>query len=152
MLKIIKSMSELQEEQLLSVYSGSITNAKEVCYLVDYLREDFFRHKDACCCVWSEESVYKSALRLEPYRDGLLLQALETVPDARKKGYGFLLVKAVLEYCNRTEYKCVYSHVDKRNDASLNLHRKCGFQKVADSAILLDGTVTANYYTLCYNL
>ena len=152
MLKIIKSMSELQEEQLLSVYSGSNINAKEEHSLLDYLREDFFRQKDACCCIWTEDNAYKSALRLEPYHDGLLLQALETAPNARKKGYGFSLVKAVLERCDGTGHRCVYSHVDKRNRASLNLHRKCGFQKLSDSAVLLDGTVTANCYTLCYYL
>ena len=152
MLKIIKSMSELQEEQLLSVYSGSNMNEKEERSFLDYLCEDFFRQRDGYYCLWTVDDVYKSALRLEPYRDGLLLQALETAPDARKKGYGFSLVKAVLEHCGNTKYKCVYSHVEKHNRSSLNLHRKCGFQKLADSAVLLDGTVTTNFYTFCYYL
>lgn len=152
MLKVIKSISELDLEQLLSVYSGSNQNLKAEISFLSYLREDFFQQKDACYCFWVADNIYKSALRLEPYRDGLLLQALETEPTARKMGYGCLLLKSVLEYITETKYKCIYSHVDKHNIASLKLHRKCGFQTVADSAALLDGTVTTNAYTLCYYL
>lgn len=152
MLKVIKSISELDLEQLLSVYSGSNQNFKAEISFLSYLREDFFQQKDACYCFWVADNIYKSALRLEPYRDGLLLQALETEPTARKMGYGCLLLKSVLEYITETKYKCIYSHVDKHNIASLKLHRKCGFQTVADSAALLDGTVTTNAYTLCYYL
>jgi len=152
MLKVIKSISELDLEQLLSVYSGSNQNLKAEISFLSYLREDFFQQKDAYYCFWVADNIYKSALRLEPYRDGLLLQALETEPTARKMGYGCLLLKSVLEYITETKYKCIYSHVDKHNIASLKLHRKCGFQTVADSAALLDGTVTTNAYTLCYYL
>ncbi len=149
MLKVIKSISELDQEQLLSVYSGSNHNCKTEISFLSYLLEDFFQQEDASYFVWVVEDVYKSALRLEPYGDGLLLQALETEPSVRKMGYGSLLMHSVLEYLSVKRYRCVYAHVDKRNVASLKLHRKYGFQTVQDSAILLDGTVTSNCYTLC---
>ena len=152
MLKVIKSLSQLHQEQLLTVYSGSIQSQKEENAFLSYLREDFFPQKDACYCLWVEENGYKSALRLEPYKDGLLLQALETELSARRMGYGYMLIKTVLAYLATSEYKCLYSHVDKRNIPSLNLHKKCGFQTIADTAVLLDGTVTVNSYTLCYYL
>ena len=152
MLKVIKSMSELCYEQLLSVYSESVQGHEGKVAFLSYIQDDFFQRKDACYCLLVVDDTYKSALRLEPYRDGLLLQALETEPSARKMGYGFSLVKSVLEYFSGTTYKCIYSHVKKSNVASLKLHRKCGFQTVSDTAVLLDDTVTANYYTLCYYL
>ena len=35
--------------------------------------------------IWEEEGRYVSCLRLKPDRDGLLLEALETRPDCRRK-------------------------------------------------------------------
>ena len=152
MLKVIKSVSELHQEQLLSVYSGSLQNLEAQSVFLSYLHEDFFQHKGACYCLWVIDGVYKSALRLESYRDGLLLHALETEPASRKMGYGYSLVKSVLKYFFGTKYKCIYSHVEKRNIPSQKLHKKCSFQTIADTALLLDGTMTAHYDTLCYYL
>ena len=61
-----------------------------------YLRECFFRTPGAVYAVWEEGGSYVSALRLEPYRDGVLVTALETVPQQRRKGYAFRLLGEVL--------------------------------------------------------
>lgn len=156
MLKIIKTMGELNTEQLIGVYAESIRENAERFSMdqyqgenafLDYLSEDFFRQQGAFYALWTEDGVYRSALRLEPYRDGLLLQALETAPNARRCGYAAKLMIAVLE---NTNGKAVYSHISKRNKASMDLHKKCGFVVIADFADLLDGTVSQSYYTLCY--
>ena len=42
----------------------------------------------------------------------------------------------------------VYSHVSKRNQASLSTHFSCGFQIEKDYAVDLDGTVTTRQVTL----
>ena len=167
MLKIVKSLSELNTAQFLAVYAESNRKTGQIHYpnlseeqqinfaeedLISYLREDFFRGKDAFCAIWIEEGVYKSALRIEPYRDGLLLHALETVPNARKMGYAYKLVIAVLEHLKFFKYQAVYSHVHKQNIPSLRLHKKCGFQQVSDSAVYIDGTVTQNSCTLMVKL
>ena len=161
MLKIIKTMGELNTHQLMAVYAESIRENCERFSMemqqgenafLDYLSEDFFRQKGAFYAAWSVEDVYQCALRLEPYADGLLLEALETAPHARRQGYATALMQAVLEHLQTKNQKAVYSHVNKRNKASLNLHKKCGFAVIADSAKLLDGTVTQNYCTLCYRL
>lgn len=167
MLEIIKTMSMLNPEQLMAVYlEGNRKNGaskfrddnpaeqlkKAENSFLSYLRDEFFCQQDVVYCVWVVDGVYRSALRLEPYGDGLLLEALETAPDNRRKGYACGLLKAVLEYLCSTAYKCVYSHVDKRNTASLGVHFKCGFQQISDSATYIDGSVTQNSYTLCYCL
>lgn len=167
MLKIIGKIGELNTHQLLDVYTQSHTDYGRKCLpelssheqltraqedFLSYLREDFFQQKDAFYAVWIVDGIYQSALRLEPYRDGMLLQALETAPNARRKGYASSLIAEVLKNLQGSSYKAVYSHVEKRNIPSLAVHKNCGFQKLSDSATYIDGTVTQKSCTLCYYL
>ncbi len=164
MLKIIASMAELDTGQLMKVYSeGNRENGayffpdaspeeqlrRAEAEFLSYLREDFFRCKGAFYCVWVENGCYQSALRLEPYNDGYLLEALETAPEGRRKGYATLLIKASLAYLKTRSCKAVYSHVGKKNVPSLAVHTNCGFQLISDSANYIDGTVTQSSCTLC---
>lgn len=147
----------MNTEQLLAVYSQGLLKdphqkgSAEQEFLC-YLREDFFRQKGAFYAVWTVENVYQSALRLEPYADGLLLEALETAPDARRKGYAYHLLSEVLKHVQTLGCKIVYSHVEKRNRVSLHLHDQCGFVRLSDFAVYIDGTVTQNSCTLCFRL
>ncbi len=167
MLKIIKTISQLNTEQFLAVYEQSIRKSGRDLYrdffedqqvrlaqedLLAYLRDDFFRQMDAFCAVWVADGVYRSALRVEPYRDGVLLHALETALDSRKMGYAFCLVTAVLEYLRQRKRIAVYSHIQKRNLPSIRLHEKCGFRLFSDMAVYIDGTVTQNSRTMMIKL
>jgi len=162
MLKISLSLKELDFRQLTDVYQDSIRQsgyehyyheseqqqilmAEQDLYL--YLKE-FYKIHDAYCAVWEENGVYISALRMEPYRDGLLVNGLETMPNMRRRGYGVLLLKAVLAHIRKTSSLPVYSHVDKNNTASLSLHQKAGFKRIFDNASFLDGSVRNSAYTL----
>ena len=111
-----------------------------------FLAEGFFSTPGAVYAIWAENDRYISALRLEPYEDGLLLEALETAPRYRRKGYGEKLLRSVQE----TFPQKIYSHVSKRNAASLAIHEKCGFRQVLDFARYIDGSVARNAVTLCY--
>lgn len=111
-----------------------------------YLNEVFFRTPGAVYAVWAETGCYVSALRLEPFRDGLLLEALATAPDQRRKGYASKLIQAVLTQTGQT---LVYSHVDRRNIPSLKTHTKCGFSRILDYAVGIDGSVSPGCDTLC---
>ena len=62
MLKLIYSMAELDSEQLLEIYKEHHWDEWD---FLSYLREDFFRQPNAVYAVWLEDSVYKSAVRLE---------------------------------------------------------------------------------------
>ena len=111
-----------------------------------YLGECFFPTPGAVYCVWQENGRYVSALRLEPYRDGLLMEALETRPDMRRKGFAAKLIKEMLLTLPKSTV--VYSHVSKRNFASLKTHEVCGFEKMLDYAVYADGSVLRNSCTL----
>ena len=82
----------------------------------DYLEDDFFPRENAFCALWMEDGQYVSALRLKPWEDGLLLEALETRPDQRKRGCAVKLINAVLREISSQK---VYAHVSKSNAASL---------------------------------
>ena len=110
-----------------------------------YLRDVFFRQKEAAVYVLAEDGIYLSALRLEAYRDGVLLQSLETRPDRRRQGHADRLIRQVLAMLPGGTR--VYSHVDRRNGASEGVHLGCGFERQLEFAVLLDGTVTTQYRT-----
>ena len=145
MLKLIYTMAELDTDQLLGIYKEHNWDERD---FLSYLREDFFCQKDAVYAVWVDNSEYKSAVRLERCRDGMLLHSLETAPKERKKGYAYSLLIHFLDCLRAADCKIIYSHIDKRNQASLALHKKCGFEIISDTATYLDGTVTQNSNTL----
>lgn len=164
MLKIITNYRELDFSLLMGVYAeGNLQKGMErypdrseyeqLSYAEqdhwDYLCE-FFHSKDAFLAVWEVQERYTAALRMEPYRDGFLLTALETAPQLRGKGYATELLRKTLAYVTENSSLPVYSHVKKSNPASLAVHKKCGFQILLDHAVYLDGSVFTDSYTL-YN-
>ncbi len=112
-----------------------------------YLTEIFFPTPGAVYCIWQAEGRYVSALRLEPYRDGVLLEALETAPAERRRGYAGALIRAVQA---ALPDKKIYSHVGKRNTPSLNVHEACGFRRIQDWAVYIDGSVNRRSWTLAW--
>ena len=162
MLLWAKRLQELDFEALMGIYwEGNRENALDKYPNMElqaahnraeqdfyaYLRDEFFTQRGASYAVWVMDGNYVSALRLEPWEDGLLLEALETHPNHRKKGYAKDLIKAVQESLPEIP---VYSHVNKRNTPSLATHKSCGFQILKDTVRYLDGTVSAYGYTLLW--
>ncbi len=163
MLKIAVSMKDLSFSRLMEVYrEGNLENGAERWPelsedrqlllaeqdVYDYLHETFFRTRGASYAIWEEEGKYRSALRLEPYRDGFLLEALETDPGDRRKGYAEKLIRAVQ---HRTGGTKIYSHVHKSNVPSLKLHEKCGFRRTMEYAAYIDGSFNHRCCTMVYS-
>ena len=161
MLCLVDKLNKLNFAQLMEVYAeGNEENGEEIWpelpkeqrllraeqAFYQYLAEVFFREAGAVYALWQAEGVYVSALRLEPYQDGLLLEALETAPDQRRKGYAEQLLRAVQDAFPQR----IYSHVSKKNVPSLAIHKKCGFVQVLDYAKYIDGSVARNAVTLQY--
>lgn len=157
MLIIYNRLQELHFSELMNVYmEGNREKAEENAdptlglleveqEFYQYLRQVFFATPGALYAVWEENERYCSALRLEPYKDGLLLEALETAPEFRQKGYAGKLVSAVSDLLAE---KRIYAHVSKTNTASLKTHAACGFQRVLDYAAYVDGSVNHRACTL----
>ena len=162
MLILAQSIRDLSFSKLMGVYiEGNLENAEEFYPdlpegqklmqaeqdFYQYLNEVFFRTSGAVYAIWEEQGAYVSALRLEPYRDGLLLEALETAPSRRRQGCGVQLIKAVQEQFPNQR---IYSHVSKKNAASLRVHEKCGFRRISEYAVYIDGSVNRRACTLCW--
>lgn len=155
MLIAARLLKELNFSALMDVYiEGNLEKTESGMTLLEaeqdfyqYLQEGFYSAPGAVYYVWQEQGKYMSALRLEPYRDGWLLEALETAPEQRRKGYGEMLIRAVLAL---EEYETIYSHVHKGNTPSLAIHKKCGFCVVSDTAAYIDGSVNPYACTMCY--
>lgn len=160
MLLIFRKINELNFVQLMDVYVETIyeqgrreyplSEEYEQRFLAEqenyqYLMECFSR--GAICAVWTSEGRYKAALRLEPYVDGFLLTALETAPEARRRGHAEALILSVLDSFPNSP---IYSHVSRSNIASAALHIKCGFRIFLRHATFLDGSVSTMADTYVY--
>lgn len=165
MLYLAEKMSALHFGSLMAVYAESNRENGRVFWpeesemrqmqlaeedFYNYLSQVFFKTPGAMYAVWKENERYVSALRLEPYRDGLLLEALETAPAQRRKGCAAALIQAVQVFLRQRGSVKLYSHVDKQNLPSLKTHEACGFRRTADYAVYIDGSINQEMYTLCW--
>ena len=154
MLKIIRAMNQLDFEQMMCIYQESNHKKGESNWKTEqeayaYLQE-LLLDKRGFCAIWEVDGRYVTALRIERFKDDAwLLTALETLPTARKRGYAKSLIREVAQYLKENGAGKLYSHVEKRNVISLVVHKSCGFKEVLQHAVLLDGTVTQRYVTLC---
>lgn len=163
MLIIAKSIGQLNFRDLMDVYSetNTLTGSERYCDcsnyeqlrnaeqdFYQYLNEVFFCQADSFYAILESEGRYVSALRMEPYLDGYLLSSLETALDMRNKGYGYLLIKALQRHLKIQGSGVIYSHVSKKNTASMRLHLKCSFEIIKDYAVYADGSVLQDSVTL----
>ena len=118
MLKIVNSMNQLDFSKLMYVYSeGNTQNGAELyphltiesqireaeLDFYRYLNDIFFRIADAFYAVLESNNHYLAALRMEPYRDGWILCALETTPSERNRGHAAELINSVKNHLPQGE-------------------------------------------------
>lgn len=149
MLKVVRSMKELPFGQLMQVCGETYDVVAEQDFY-EYLRQCFFHTPSAVYCLWMEQEQCVSALRLEPWRNGWLLTGLETAPDRRGWGHASALIRAVQAFLGEQGPVRLYSHIDKRNAASIRTHEKCGFCKISNHAVYIDGSVDTRGATYLY--
>ena len=169
MLKIITNYSELDERQVMDIYSESnLDNTsyfypdecdkKKALQLVErdflkYIRDEFLSKEGNSYCVYDQDGRWVSALRL--YRLGeafCYIEALETRPDCRRKGYGAALLKETADYFARQGNVRICDCVSKKNIASLRTHEKCGFQIVSEQGYdYLQGEANDGDYGMEYS-
>lgn len=149
MLLVADSVSKLNFSQLMQVYAqsnevnaaergSSVLDVEQDFY--DYLCRPFFSQPNSFCAVWHEGGEYICALRLEPFKDGYLLSGLETRPEYRRKGYAGKLIEEALKMDMFSTRTPVYSHIHKSNTPSQRVHCACGFVKILDRAVYIDGS------------
>ncbi len=101
-----------------------------------FLRETFFSRPGSSYWIWEEEGVYLSALRLSTIEPGFYyLEALETHPDYRRRGYAAGLLRAVIAELKKEGPFRICDCVHKKNLPSLATHLACGFTVAAEAGI-----------------
>jgi ribosomal protein S18 acetylase RimI-like enzyme len=149
MLTTITDYQKLNTRKLMDVYSES--NYENTDYFfpeeadkkaavqkveegfLNYLENDFFNLTNATYWVFEVNDVWVSALRTCKIQEGLYyLEALETHPDHRRKGYGTMLLSSVADLLKKDGPFRLCCCVSKKNIASLKTHEKSGFQIVSE--------------------
>lgn len=90
---------------------------------------------------WKERQAYRHTVESTVYLR----------PEARGKGIGFALYKALLAQLKEQAYHAVIGGISLPNEASIRLHEKLGFQKVAHFSQLgnkFDKWVDVGYWEL----
>lgn len=100
-----------------------------------YITDEFLCDSENTYCIWVEDNQWVSALRLYKFKDCYFIEALETKPSQRKKGYGVKLMNSVISYLKAQGRFILRDHVCKGNAASLALHKKCGFEIEFENAV-----------------
>ncbi len=153
MLRIFTSSRELKVGKLMQLYfqdfsdSPRLLKAEQDFY--SYVLE-FLRQEGCFYAIWEEDGSYISALRMEPYQDGILVEGLATDTAYRKKGYAKTLLKKATDHALSMGFDRVYSHIAGDNKASIATHTACGFQKLQDYAVFIDGSVNHKNFTYMY--
>lgn len=149
MLLKITDYSALDERKLMDVYAESNHENAAFFYpeeldkrkatlmvesgFLDFLKNEFFKETEAVYWILEVENVWVSALRTCKIQDGVYyLEALETIPNQRMRGYGSMLLSDVLDAMKADGPFRLCDCVSKKNIASLKTHEKCGFQIVSE--------------------
>ena len=149
MLITITQFKDLDNRKLMDIYSESNYENTDYFYpdeadkdeavrkvengFLDYLENGFFQQDGASYRILEENGVWISALRLSRIQADLYyLEALETRPDQRGKGYASSLLSGVVEALKKAGPFRLCDCVGKKNTASLKTHEKCGFRIVSD--------------------
>ena len=146
MLLEIKSFDEIDARKLMDLYrEGNEENAayfypgqadalqKAEHDFLDYVNFNFFNKPGNRYMVLEQGGVWISALRLYPLEDRLYyLEALETHPDYRRRGFASQLLAGVTDGLKKQGAFRLCDCVGKNNAASLRTHQTCGFEIISE--------------------
>ncbi len=129
--KLMDLYAEGNRENAEEMYPGLPISEGVACVerdFLDFLQNDFYRKPENTYWVAEENGVWISALRLNKISDGFwYLEALETHPAYRRKGYAKTLLSGVLDRLKANGPFVVRDCVYKGNEASIRTHLACGF-------------------------
>lgn len=152
MLDIVTQIDENTVNRLSAVYSESMDDMKinfandfEMYAAYAAFLRDFVKNSKQLIIVETVNDDWVSALRaIETSEGHWFLEAVETKPDERGKGFGKDLLHHTIQYLKKsgmTELACTIS---KNNHKSQSLHGKCGFFPTNDLPLNCWGEVEEN--------
>ena len=91
-----------------------------------FLREDFFPKPGNVLYVLEQDGIWVAALRLTKLEDCWWLEALETKPGERRKGYASTILRDCFPYCRALGLDRILVCCKVENEASRRVIRKNG--------------------------
>lgn len=149
MLIEVKKLSDKDAMLLMAIYKESnkknipcffpeIQSEEEGLRLVEekyseWLRDDFLKSKNTFCYVWEENHIWVSSLRFHCIESKMyFIEALETHPEYRRKGYAEKLINSIIDKLKRDGDFDIRSYTSISNEASRKTHNRCGFLTLKD--------------------
>ena len=124
---------------------------EEEQYFVEKFLGKFMSKNENTYYVWEENGVWVSALRLTKLDGFYYMEALETAPEERGKGYATKLISETIDLLRSRGEVIIRSNVGKKNNVSHATHLKCGFEVEHENGInYITGTVRENVYGMIY--
>lgn len=158
MLRIIKNIDDNTVEQLFSIYSESMAVLRKNFGSDSEMRSsyasfliEFIANPKQLILIEDINGEWVSCLRaVETAPENWFIEAVETKPEERKKGYGMKLLLHTISYLEKLGMKEITSTILKDNFKSQALHEKCGFVPTNDPPInawneLEEGTILYRY-------
>ena len=132
--------------KIISLHSCDIfVNLAATCFPIPSPVSVSYTHLD----VYKRQPV--SAARLNKINDFYYLEALETPPQYRKKGYASELLNEMITHLHQQGSVDIRDCVSKTNTASLATHKKCGFFIAEENGIYYpSNTVNNKTYGMRY--
>lgn len=149
MLIEVKKLSDKDALLLMAVYKES--NKKKIAFLFPeiqseedglrmvedeyskWLRDDFLKGKNTFCYVWEENNIWVSSLRFHYVENKVyFIEALETHPEHRRKGYAEKLINSIIDKLKEDGDFEIRSYTSITNEASRKTHSRCGFLTLED--------------------
>lgn len=135
MLHPVTQLDETIIRQLISVYSESMSELKphfgddaEMRGAYAAFLRDFVKDPKQRILAEADGEEWVSALRaIESAEGHWFLEAVETKPEQRQKGFGRALLCHTVDYLKRMGMRELTCTIAKNNAASRALHEKCGF-------------------------
>ena len=167
MLLVLQSPGELDVPKLLAIYRESALENCQGMFPAEtfaasleqyeagyaaFMREEFFAKPGRFWMAETADGLWASALRLLPLEEPntWMIEALETHPDHRHKGYAAQLLTDTVRFLEETFGEIVLlSGVGKRNTASLQTHLHSGFIREKETWTE-DGETTNRCCTMAY--
>ena len=149
MLIEISTFDQVNKRELMNVYRESnIENTdyfypdvsdknealqKVECDYLNYIENDFLADSRNRYMILELDGIWVCALRLYRMEDKLYyIEALETHPEYRRKGYAAQLLECVIDMLKEHGAYTIRDCVDKKNTPSILTHQKVGFVVYSD--------------------
>lgn len=133
--QVIKKMFLLYAESMADM-EGEFKDRDEMEASYAAFLKEFIQNPKQMVFIETDEKQWVSGLRAVESEPGKwFLEAVETMPGKRNRGYGKKLIRHVTEFLKGTGAKKIDCIIGKSNLSSIKMHTDCGFKKTKEPPV-----------------